>query len=97
VIGIVVGQVKLEQLQALVDRVDQAELTDQGMQGADAAVGNAAVTVADFVMDVRGGEHRPVATLHVGFVQATLNAALALVQLAAYLSFHSKSLAWRGG
>jgi hypothetical protein len=47
-------------------------------------------------MDVAGGEHRPRAAVMVPLVEAAPDAALALVQLAAYLGFHSKSSAGRG-
>ena len=46
VIGLVVGQVDLEQVQAPVDGVDEAELAGQGVDGADAAVGDAAARSA---------------------------------------------------
>jgi hypothetical protein len=97
VIGLVVGQVELEEDQAPVDGVDEAELAGQGVNGTDAPVGDAAVAVADLETDVGGGEHRALAAVEVGWGKAALGAALALGQLAAYLGFHSKFLAWRGG
>ena len=92
VVGLVVGQVDLEQVQAVVDGVDEAELAGQGVDGADAAVADAAGAVGDLVVDVAGGEHRLAAAAQVGLVEAALDAALAVGQLLAYLSFHSKSL-----
>ena len=66
----------LEEHQAAVDGVDESELAGDSMDGADAAVSDAAVAVADFIVDVGGGEHRLRATLEVGFVEAALNTAL---------------------
>src|SRR4029077_3669888 len=86
VIRLVVGQMDLEQYQAAVDGVDQPEPARQGMDGADATVGSAAVAVADLIVDVGGGEHRACAALEVGLVEAALDPALALAQLSAYLS-----------
>ena len=66
VIGLVVGQVELEQVQAVVDGVDEAELAGQEVHGADAAVADAAAAVADFIVDVAGGEHGLGAAAQVG-------------------------------
>ena len=68
-IGLVIGQVDLQKIQTSINGVDEAEAACQGMQGADAAVGDAAVTFADFVMDVGGGEHGLIATLAVELVE----------------------------
>jgi hypothetical protein len=80
-----------EQVQALVNALDQPQPPYQGMQGADAAVGQATVAVGDLIVDAGGGEHRPVGPLQLGFVQAPLNAPLASVELLSYLKLHSKS------
>jgi hypothetical protein len=66
------------------------------MDQADAAVGHAVVAFADLVLEVGGGEQGPLATVKVELSEAALEAALAAVQLVAYLGFHSKSLACRG-
>ena len=92
VIGFVIRQMDLEQVQAAVDGVDQAELPGQEVDGADAAVGDAAAAVADFVVDVAGGEHGSGAVAEVGLVEASLDPALAAGQFLAYLGVHSKSL-----
>src|SRR5262249_31551527 len=52
VVGFEVGQVTLEQVQLTVDGVGQAQLPDQDVQGAEAAGMQAAVLVANLVMDV---------------------------------------------
>jgi hypothetical protein len=43
-------------------------------------------------VDVSGGKHGTLTAGHVGFVEAALDAPLAVGQLLAYLRFHSKSL-----
>ena len=96
VVGLVVGQVELEQVQALVDGVDEAELAGQGVDGADAAVGDAAGAVGDLVVDVGGGEHGSGAAAEVGFVEAAFDAALAVGQPPSYDGIHSKSLVGPG-
>src|SRR5205085_1571620 len=62
----------------------------------NAAMSDAAIAVADFVMNIGGGEHRPFASVQVAFVEAALDPALALPQLLAYLGIHSKSLSCWG-
>jgi hypothetical protein len=62
------------------------------VDGADAAVGQAAGAVGDLVMDVAGGELRSVAIPQLGLVQAAVDAALAVGELAVYSGVHSKSL-----
>ncbi len=96
VIGLVVGQMDLEQNQPAVNGLGKPEPLREGMNGTDAAVGDAAIALADLVMDVAGGEHRPLAAFEVELVEASLDSALASVQLSAYLDFHSKSLAGCG-
>jgi hypothetical protein len=77
VIRLMVGQVKLEQVQAAIDGLGQAELTHQEVHGTDATVADAAAAVADFVVDVVGSEHGFGAAAQVVLVQPFLNAALA--------------------
>jgi hypothetical protein len=92
VVGLVVGQVELEQVQTTVDGIDETDLARQGMNGASTATGDAARTVGDLVMDMAGGEQGTLTVPGVRLVEATLDAALAVVQLTSYLRFHSKSL-----
>ncbi len=82
VVRLVKRQMDLEQVQALVDGVDQADLPGQGVDGADAAVGDAAAAVGDLVMDVGRRELRPVAIPELGLVQAAVDAALAVGEFA---------------
>ena len=68
------------------------ELPGQQVDGADAAVADAAAAVGDLVVDVAGGEHGLGAAAQVGLVEPLLNPLLAAGQLPAYLGVHSKSL-----
>jgi hypothetical protein len=98
VVGLVVGQVDLQEVQAAVDGVDQAQASGQQVDGADAAGADAAAAAGDLVMDVAGGEHGSVAATDIGPVQAAFDAALVVVQASSYDGFHSKSLcAWGVG
>src|SRR6516225_10389872 len=90
-----IGKVDLQQLQAPVDALDQTALACQGMNGTDTANPDAAATITDLVVDIAGGEHGFGTAAEVGFVEAALDAALAVGQFPAYDRFHSKSLrAW---
>ncbi len=89
--------VELEEHEPSVDGLGEAEPVGQGVQGADAAVGDAAVALADLIADVGGGEHGPLAAFEVELVEPAFDSALASVQLSAYVGFHSKSLARCGG
>ena len=64
----------------------------QGVEEPDAAMGNGPGTVRDFKVEVARSEHRLVAPLQNGFVEATLDPALAAIKLAVYLGFHLKTL-----
>ena len=91
-IGLVVGQMELEQHEPPVNRFGETEPVGEGMYAADAAVGDTAVALADLVMDVARREHRALAAFDVELVKPAFDSALASVQLSAYLNFHSKSL-----
>src|SRR5262249_51976103 len=92
VIGLMKRQVDLEQVQARVDGVDQADVPGQGMDGADAAVGHAAAAVGDLMGEVAGREHRMAASTELSFVQAPLTSAHGVFKFSTYRSMHSKSL-----
>ena len=97
VVGLVEGAMDLQQVQAVIDGLDQAEAARQQVDRAEAAVGEAAAAVGDLVVGGGGGEHRSVGPAEVGRVETAGEAALAAVQLVSYLGVHSKSLAWLGG
>ena len=97
VIRFVIRQMDLEQVQPLVDGVDEANAFGEKVKGADAAVSDGAVALADLVMDVAGGEdgsvrgdRRPLAARP--FFEPPLNSPLASFQLSSYLGIHSKLL-----
>ena len=75
-IGLMKGEVKGEQVQAAIDGVDEADLSGQGMDGADAAASEAAGAFGDLVVNVAGREHGPVARGPLGAVEPSLDAAL---------------------
>jgi hypothetical protein len=87
-----VGAVELEQVQAAVDGVDEADPACQGVHGTDAAAADTAGAVGDLIVDVAGGEHGPLAVGCVRPVETALEAPLAVGQLPTYLGLHSKSL-----
>ena len=58
VVGLVIGEVELEQVEPLVDGLGEPEFADQELDGADAAAGDGAGLGGDLVVDVRGGEDR---------------------------------------
>src|SRR5215468_5460839 len=96
-IRFVVRQMDLEEMQPLIDGVDETEAPCQGVDGADAAVGQTSAAVGNFIVDFRGGEHRLVHLADLGFVEPANNAALAVYQLLSYLGVHSKSLSVQAG
>jgi hypothetical protein len=91
-VGLMGGEVELEQVELVVDGVDKANLACQRVQSADATTADATGTVGDLVVDIAGGEHGTLAAGDVGCVEAACDAPLAVGQLLAYLGFHSKSL-----
>jgi hypothetical protein len=96
VIGLVVRQVDLEQVQAAVEGLGEAELAHQEVNGTNAPVADAPAAVADFIRDVAGSEHGLGRAAAVARVEAFLNPPLATGQLVAYRGVHSKSFRDRG-
>ena len=60
-VGFVIGEMPLEEMEVMVDVVDQAGPASQQEDGADAARGEALDAIGQFVMDVAGGDHGLVA------------------------------------
>jgi hypothetical protein len=90
--------VELEQLQASVDGLGQAKLSGKGMDGSDASDGESAGPLGNFIMDVAGSQDGLGAATEVVFVEASLDASLAVGQFLPYALFHLKSLVvWSGG
>ncbi len=76
-IGLVVRQMNLEERQPIVDGVDEADLTRQQVDGTDAAVGQAADAVGQFIADVTGGEDRLGTITELGLVESAVDLTLA--------------------
>jgi hypothetical protein len=55
VVALVIGQVPLEQVEAPVDVIDQAELPGQEMDGPDASGCDGPGPLGDLVVDIGGG------------------------------------------
>ena len=79
-------------MQIAVDGFYQPQLLGDQMHRSHAAGGDSAGAVGDFVVDIRGREHRLPATGVVVLVQPPLDVAFALSQLVSYLIIHSKTL-----
>ena len=96
VVGLMVGQMDLEQAERGVDRLVQAELLDEQMDSPDAAVGGRPGAIGEFVVDVRGGQDGLLAAAVVVLVQASQDSPLAFLDLPSYLGTHSKTSVRRG-
>jgi hypothetical protein len=81
-----------DKVQAAIDGLGQAEQPHREVDGTNTAVADAAAAVADFVVDVAGGEHGFGEAAQVVVVQPFLHAALATGEFLAYSGIYSKSL-----
>ena len=54
VVGFVIRQMQLEEMEAFVDRLDQAHTPGQGMERSDSAAADGLCFVGDFVVNVAG-------------------------------------------
>jgi hypothetical protein len=61
VVGFVIGEMLLEEVEVAVDLVDQAGPACQQEHGADSACGESLDAAGEFIMDVVGGHHGPIA------------------------------------
>src|ERR1700676_4349118 len=91
-IGLVVGQMDFEEVQAAVDLLDEADLAGEHQHGTDAAIGEAVHALGDFVLGVVCREHGFEKITELGLVEPLFNLPLARLQSFAYGGFHSKSL-----
>ena len=96
VVGFVIGQVDLQQMQALVDGVDQADRLRQQVDGADAAASDGAERLRHFVLDVAGAELGLERHGVFGFVEPAHDSALAFVEPTTENDLHLKSFRERG-
>ena len=60
-VGFVIGQMSLQDVEVVVDVADQADPPRQQVHGADSAGGEALDAIGEFVVDVAGGHHRLIA------------------------------------
>src|SRR5665213_2062589 len=96
-IGFVVWQVDLEQVQMLVDRSREAQRLGQLMHETNAAISSANRSLRHFVMRVDNSEHRLLEIIgKVVSVQARLDSLLASATAIRHTLFHSKSLRVNG-
>jgi hypothetical protein len=92
VIGLMVGQVDLQQVEPPVDSFDQTDALGKQVKGADAAKRQTTHALGNLVGNVKSGEHRFGTVTELGLVEPAQDLTLAVGQLLAYLGFHSKSL-----
>ena len=97
-VGLMVGQVQLEQLEPSIDSLGESETVSEGVDGSNASDGEPTGTFGDLIVDVAGGHDRLGAATQVGIVEASLDASLAVGQFVSYALSHLKSLvAWSSG
>src|SRR5205085_5354984 len=84
VVRFMVREVDLQQREAAVDGVNEPELAHERVDGADTADRDAPAAFGNLIVDVAGSHHGFRAATQVGFVQAPLNAALAVRQFLPY-------------
>ena len=80
-VGFVIRQMSLEDVDHSVDRADQSGLAGQQEHGADAAGAESLDTIGQLVMDVGGGHHRLVAFRTGSILDAVEDSALAFVEI----------------
>ena len=76
-IGFVIGEMNLEHMEALVDAIDETDLLGEQMKSADAAVADTVNALGNLVVNVGGREDGPMAADRSGFIETTLDSALA--------------------
>ena len=95
-VGLVVGEVALQQVQFGVQGVGQAEPLDQQSADAQAAEAPAPHLLGVVIMDVLVPEQPPLMLPPLPLAQAALQTALAVPHLLVYLGLHLKLLAHQG-
>src|SRR5258708_243969 len=91
-IGFVIRQVDLQEMQTPVDSFYHSQTLDHSMDGADAAHIDATRPVGEFVMDIAGRQHRLLKAAQVKPINPSFDPPLAVSQLLVYGGVHSKSL-----
>jgi hypothetical protein len=79
-------------VQVAVDGLGQAASLGEHVEGPDAAAGDPATPIAEFIVDVAGGEDGPAAISSGDILEPFVNSALAFGQPFSCSLVHSKSL-----
>jgi hypothetical protein len=91
VIGLVIGEVELEQVESVVDGLREAEFPQQELDGTDAARGDGASLVGDVIVDIRCGEDGLWRWGGDGPIEPLANFPLAVGVMSVWNRAHSKS------
>ena len=91
VVGLVIGEVALEEVEVLIDVGDQPGAARDQEHGADAAGGEPLDPIGQFVVDVAGGDHGSFAFGAGPVLDAAEDSALALPELVEDIGMHSKA------
>src|ERR1700682_4867297 len=79
-------------METAVYGVDQPQFSGQDVEGGDAAAVDGVSAIRDFVLDVSGTEHGlPTNDWALGFIEATLDATLAILEPTSENGAHLKS------
>ena len=70
-IGVVIGKVEKEDMEAAINGLREAELAGEGMDSANATVGNTVGAIGNIIVDVVGGKHGLATTAEVCLVKAS--------------------------
>src|SRR5262249_20939100 len=90
-VGLMVGQVELEQVEPLVDGLSEAEVPHEPLDGGGGAAGDRPGLVGDLVVDVGGGEDGVGRGSGDGPVEPAAEFPLAGGVVSVWNRFHSKS------
>ena len=91
VIGFVVREVTLEQVETIVNGLDQSEFTDHQMNATDASARDGLGLVGDLIVDVRGGDDGLGRWRGDGSIESPTDFVLARGVVTVWNGFHSKS------
>src|SRR5438270_13464212 len=90
-IGLMIGKVELQEVQAGIQSLDKSEPTCEGVNEPDAAAGDGMRAAGNFKVDVAGGPDGLRTTAEVCRVEAALDPPLAVRESSSYERLHSQS------
>jgi hypothetical protein len=94
-IGLVVGKMAFEEVEALIDVADQSGLAGDQEHSPDPAGGESLNPISQLVLNVVGGDHGTLLLWPGTIIDAAENSSLALPQFVEDINVHSKaSVAW---